>query len=55
MLSNRGVVYRSLDYGFKWENVTETLIYKYGLEDAYRLKDISQSPADSKVIYLQGS
>jgi len=31
VLSNKGILYRSLDYGFKWENASESLQYKFNL------------------------
>lgn len=54
MLSNRGVLYRSIDYGFKWENVTSGLIANYTLDNWYKSKDVLQSPADSHTLYLVG-
>ena len=52
VVSNKGILYRSLDYGFKWENVTKTLIKKYKLDDDFKFRDVIQSPADSNVVYF---
>jgi hypothetical protein len=55
VLSIKGILYRSLDYGFKWDNVTDSLIDAHDLPSDYHFKDIFQSPADSNVLYLLGS
>ena len=33
VLSNRGLLYRSIDYGFKWENVSESLGLRFDLPE----------------------
>ncbi|KAM3138353.1 hypothetical protein pb186bvf_009629 [Paramecium bursaria] len=53
--SNKGIIYRSADYGQKWENVTFTLQQKFNLTDQYRSKDVLQSSNDSHILYLLGT
>ncbi|CAD8138729.1 unnamed protein product [Paramecium octaurelia] len=52
--SNKGIAYRSVDYGQKWENVTQQLIDQQKLDSNYKFKDIIQSPADSFTMYFIG-
>jgi hypothetical protein len=55
VMTDRGNVYRSWDYGFTWENVSDVLVQRHRLGDKFKFKDMIQSPADSNMIYLQGS
>ena len=54
VLTAKGMVYRSLDYGMKWLNLTEQVLKEFPVK-SFSVNQIHQSPADSKVLYMIGS
>lgn len=53
VLTKNGMLYRSTDYGFRWQNITQRF-QNETLNSNYVTTEMHQSPADSKVIFFIG-